>query len=74
MKLHKGLAVFSVRDRLVAQELQALAEHEGINIAVLTPDLIATEPEDGKKLCEVLRKRGYFPRSSSPNGRSNGQA
>ncbi|GAB4161157.1 MAG: hypothetical protein Kow00107_08990 [Planctomycetota bacterium] len=73
MKLHKGLAIFSVRESFVVNELEALAYHEGIRIAVISPQLVAADPEDGKRLCEILRRRGYYPRSYSPSSRSNGQ-
>ena len=70
MKLHKGLAVYLVKDKMVAQELEALAEVEDIHFVALNDELIATEPESGAKLCEVLKKRGYYPRSiDSYNGK-----
>ncbi len=67
MKLHKGLSVYLVRDRIVAQELKALAHQEGFQLVQLNDELMAAEPEQGRKLCEILRKRGYFPRPISQN-------
>jgi hypothetical protein len=67
MKLHKGLSVYLVRDKIVAQELRALAQHEGVHLVQLNDELMAAEPEQGRKLCDILRKRGYFPRPISQN-------
>ena len=63
MKLHKGLADYLVKDKIVVQELEALAQVEKLHLVRLNDELIATKPESGKRLCEVLKKRGYFPRS-----------
>lgn len=67
MKLHKGLSVYLVRDKLVAQELRALAQQEGFHLVQLNEELMAAEPDQGRKLCEILRKKGYFPRPISQN-------
>ncbi|MFA4987719.1 MAG: hypothetical protein WC712_14155 [Candidatus Brocadiia bacterium] len=62
MKVHKGLAVFVLREKVLARELLALAESEEIRLVRLADDLMAADPEDGERMSEILKKKGYFPR------------